>query len=217
MRATSPAAPGLMDMMAWAAAALLALAPQEPLEARVAALLRALPPEPEPEELDALLASLEALGAAALLPISRALAEDLRDGLAAAAAPALVDALVGHRDALEPLRAALRDPRTSPAGRLEIARALDDLGDDSWRGEILALSRDPAEDPLLRRRAASLLEPVLDEPRATLGAEPAPRVSVPRKKTERPPAEPGTMLAALFIGGAIAVLGMLLWALRGKD
>ncbi|HEX7897034.1 MAG TPA: hypothetical protein VF950_04705 [Planctomycetota bacterium] len=172
----------------------------------------------EPADLDALLDALEQLGASALLPISEALAADLRDGMAAASAPALIDALVG-RGTLEPLRAAFRDPKTPAAGRLEIARALDDLGDDSWREETRRMSRDAGLDPALRLRAAALLElaEVVDDPRESVTPEPARRMSTPRKKPERPAREPGTMGAALFIGGSLLVLGTLLWTLRRKD
>jgi hypothetical protein len=174
----------------------------------------------EPADLDALVDALEALGASALLPISEALARDLRDGMAAASAPALIDALVGHRDMLEPLRAAFHDPKTTPAGRLEVARALEELGDDSWREEVRKMSRDPGLDAALRRRAAELLDlaEVVDAPRESVTPEPAPRTSTPRKKPERPAGEPGTMAAAaLFIGGSLLVLGILLWTLRRKD
>ena len=173
----------------------------------------------EPADLDALLDALEALGASALLPISEALARDLRDGMAAASAPALVDALVGHREMLEPLRAAFHDPKTGPAGRLEVARALEELGDDSWREDVRRMSRDPGLDPALRRKAAALLAlaEVVDAPRESVTPEPAPRTSTPRKKPERPASEPGTMSAALFIGGSLLVLGTLLWTLRRKD
>lgn len=163
-------------------------------------------------------AALEALGASALLPISEALAQDLRDGMAMAAAPVLVDALMGQRQALEPLRAAFRDPATSPAGRLEIARALDDLGDASWREEVRKISADPTLDPALRKKAAELLALAVDEPREVVTPLPGPRTtSTPRKKAERPPREPSIMAGALFIGGSIVILGILLWTLRRKD
>ena len=201
------------------AALLFAVLLQDP---RVDELLREFEAQgvPEPADLDALVDALEALGVSALLPISQALAQDLRDGVAAASAPALVDTLIGHRDMLEPLRAAFRDAKTTPAGRLEIARALEELGDDSWRAELRGMSSDPRLDPELRRRAAALLrlaETAVDEPRATLTPEPGPRTSTPRKKPERPADEPGTMAAALFMGGSLAVLGILLWTLRRKD
>jgi hypothetical protein len=122
----------------------------------------------------------------------------------------------------EPLRAAFGDPKTPPAGRIEIARALDDLGDDSWREAVLAMAKDPQLDPELRRKAAELLggaapEGVVDEPRARLVTEPPRRESVARKKEERPPRETSTMAAALFLGGSLLTLGILLWALRRKD
>ncbi len=206
-----------MNVMACLAAFLLALTPQETLEERIAALLRTYPDE---EDLEPLLDGLEALGADALPLIARALAEDLRDGMAAAAAPALVDALVGHRDTIEPLRAAFRDPRTSPSGRLEIARALDDLGDDSWREEIRRMSGDPQADPLLRGKALALLDlaTLVDDPRERVVEEPRPRESLRRKKSVREAPPPDTMAAALLFGGAlIALAGLLLWALRRKD
>jgi hypothetical protein len=217
MTATLPASRGFNGDMAWLAILLLALAPQDPLEERVAELLREYP---DAGDLDVLLQALEELGAEALLPISRALAEDLRDGMAAVASPALVDALVGHRGALEPLRSAFRDPKTSPEGRLEIARALDDLGDDSWRTELRKMSADARLDPLVRRRASDLLDlaAVVDEPRTSIVSEPPPRVSIRRKKTARPPLSPDTMAPALLLGGSMIVLtGLLLWGLRRKD
>lgn len=192
-------------------------------EARVEELLREFEERglAEPAELDALLDALEELGAAALQPISEALARDLRDGLAAAAAPALVDALMGHPAALEPLRAAFRDPATTPAGRLEIARALDDLGDDSWREELRRMAVDPGLEPALRRKSAELLafaEPVLDEPRAVVTPEPGPSKSpASPKKAGHRVEEPSILAGALFIGGSIVVLGILLWTLRRKD
>lgn len=199
-------------------AVLLVLLLQDP---RVEELLREFDAQgvAEPADLDALLEALEALGASALLPISEALARDLRDGMAAASAPALLDALIGHRGMLEPLRAAFRDPNTGPAGRLEVAGALEELGDDSWREDVRRMSRDPGLDPALRRKAAALLElaGVVDAPRESVTPEPAPRRSTPRKKPERPAGEPGTMGAALFIGGSILLLGTLLWTLRRKD
>ncbi len=206
-----------MEWMAFLAALLLALAPQETLEARIAELLRSYPGE---EDLEPLLDGLEALGAEALPLIAQALAEDLRDGMAAAAAPALVDALVGHRDTIEPLRAAFRDPRTTPAGRLEIARALDDLGDDSWKEELRRMSRDPGLDPVLRRRVSDLLDlaAVVDDPRERVVEEPRPRESQRRKKNVRAETPPDTMAAALLFGGSIiALAGLVLWALRRKD
>jgi len=206
-----------MKWMACLAAFLLALAPQETLEARVAELLRTYSGE---DDLEPLLDGLEALGAEALPYIAQALAEDLRDGMAATAAPALVDALVGHRDTIEPLRAAFRDPRTTPAGRLEIARALDDLGDETWREEVRRMSSDPRLDPLLRRRASALLDlaEVVDDPRVRVVEEPRPRESQRRTKTSPPSPPPDTMAAVLLFGGAVIVLAALvLWALRGRE
>lgn len=206
-----------MEWMAILAALLLALAPQETLEARIAELLRSYP---EGEDLEPLLDGLEALGAAALPLIAQALAQDLRDGMAAATAPALVDALFNHPDTLEPLRAAFRDPKTTPAGRLEIARALEDLGDDSWKEELRRMSRDPQLDPVLRRQVADLLDlaAVVDDPRERLVEEPRPRESQRRKKSVRAAPPPDTMAAALLFGGSIiALAGLLLWALRRKD
>ena len=126
--------------MALLAALGLVLAPQDPLEARLAELLRTYP---DAEDLEPLFDGLEALGAAALPLIAQALAQDLRDGMAAASAPALVDALFNHPDSIEPLRRAFRDPQTTLAGRLEIARALEDLGDASWKEEVRRMSSDP--------------------------------------------------------------------------
>ncbi len=194
MRATSPAARGFNAGMAWLAALVLALVPQnDVLDARVAELLEDYPGS---GDLDDLLAELEELGAEALGSISRALADDLRDGMAAAAAPALVDALAGHPDSLEPLRAALRDPAISPEGRREIARVLAEL-----------------EGP--RPPAAPVL---VDEPRTSIVADPPRRESVRRKKTASPPPRHDTMAVALLLGGAsIALVGLLLWTLRRKD
>src|SRR5687767_7392590 len=135
-----------MDVMAALLALSLvlpALSGAEGQDPRLEELLREFEAQgaAEPADLDALLDALEALGASALLPISEALARDLRDGMAAASAPALIDALIGHRETLEPLRAAFHDPKTSPAGRLEVARALEELGDDSWREGVRRMSR----------------------------------------------------------------------------
>jgi hypothetical protein len=84
-----------------------------------------------------------ALGAQATSPIARRLAADLRDGMASAAAPAFIDALVGRPDALVPLQTAFRDATTSVTGRIELAEALLQLDDAmSWRAGLLAISTD---------------------------------------------------------------------------
>ncbi|MBV8881821.1 MAG: hypothetical protein JO332_17820 [Planctomycetaceae bacterium] len=84
-----------------------------------------------------------ALGARATNPIARRLADDLRDGMASAAAPAFIDALVGRPDALAPLQDAFRDATTSAAGRIELAEALLQLDDAmTWRAGLLSITAD---------------------------------------------------------------------------
>jgi hypothetical protein len=144
--------------MAWLAATLLALS-QDPLRLQVEEALRRFEQaQDEFRALDLLSAQLLALGPQASPEIAARLAQDLRDGMATAAAPALVDALVGRPAGLEPLRGAFRDPATSAAGRVELARALFELEDaTSWREGLLALLADARLDLAERLPAAGVL------------------------------------------------------------
>jgi hypothetical protein len=110
------------------------------------------------QALAVLSAQLVALGTQATNPIARRLAEDLRDGMASAAAPAFIDALIGRPDALAPLQSAFRDATTSAAGRVELAEALLQLDDAmSWRAGILAIATDDGAGMADRVRALKVL------------------------------------------------------------
>src|SRR5262245_14978720 len=124
-----------------AAALLLA---QEPIQTQIDEALRQFEAEAEVDQALTLLSSqLLALGARATNPIARRLAQDLRDGMASAAAPAFIDALMGRPDALGPLQAAFQDATTSAAGRVELAEALLHLDDAmSWRAGLLTIAAD---------------------------------------------------------------------------
>lgn len=141
-------------------AVLLALASvQDPVELQIDEFLRRFEAAAEIQvALARLSARLTALGAAASSPIARRLAEDLRDGMASAAAPALIDALSGRPDAIAPLQAAFRDATTSAAGRVELADALTQLDDTrSWRDGVAAIAADPQAGLDDRLRALGLL------------------------------------------------------------
>lgn len=141
--------------MSAALAALLLLA-QDPFQAEIDEALSRFESAQEADQALALLSSqLLALGAGASDPIARRLALDLRDGMASAAAPALIDALVGRPGALAPLQSAFQDAGTSAGGRIELAEALLHLDDTmSWRGGLLALASDDRV-PLADRLHAS--------------------------------------------------------------
>jgi hypothetical protein len=163
------------------------LAWQETADARLVELLRAFEGRGEEADLDDLAEEIDALGSAVLEPAARRLAEDLRDGMASLAAPALVDVLSARAADVAPLRAAFADPATPPSGRVQIARALADLDDvHSWRPALRALLADP--DAALDARlgaAGALLEagdgPALPSLRALVEAAPA----RPRPERER--------------------------------
>ena len=162
----------------------LLLSLQDPVQQQIDDSVRQFETAAELDQALTLLSSqLMALGAQATNPIARRLAEDLRDGMASAAAPAFIDALSGRPDALAPLQSAFRDAATSASGRIELAEALLQLDDAmSWRAGLLLIARDPgasladrlhairvlleADDPgvppLLRSLAATL--PDLTEP-----------------------------------------------------
>jgi len=132
---------------------------QDPVEVQIEEYLHRFEAATEIQlALAQLSARLTALGAAATSPIARRLAEDLRDGMASAAAPALIDALSGRPDAIVPLQAAFRDVATTAAGRIELANALSQLDDTrSWRDGILAVAVGPGSRLEDRLRAVSLL------------------------------------------------------------
>jgi len=117
---------------------------QEPIQTQIDEALRQFEAAAQVDQALSLLSSqLLALGAQAANPIAQRLAQDLRDGMASAAAPALIDALMGRPDALAPLQAAFRDATTSAAGRVELAEALLHLDDAlSWRAGVLAIAAD---------------------------------------------------------------------------
>jgi len=101
---------------------------------------------------------LVALGEAATSPIARRLADDLRDGMATAAVPALIDALADRPEALPELQAAFRNAATSAAGRIALANALAQLDDTlSWRDGIRTIGADPKGSLPDRLRALGLL------------------------------------------------------------
>jgi len=124
-------------------AAVLLLA-QEPIQTQIDEALRQFEAAAQVDQALTLLSSqLLALGAQAANPIARRLAQDLRDGMASAAAPALIDALMGRPEALAPLQTAFRDATTSAAGRIELADALLHLDDAmSWRAGLLTIAAD---------------------------------------------------------------------------
>src|SRR5690349_18341495 len=86
---------------------------QDPFQQQIDDSIRQFEAAAELDRALTLLSSqLMALGAQATNPIARRLAEDLRDGMASAAAPAFIDALSGRPDALAPLQSAFRDAAT---------------------------------------------------------------------------------------------------------
>jgi hypothetical protein len=143
--------------MALIAAALLLV--QDPFQDQIDEALRQFEATVQVDQALALLSSqLAALGARASNPIARRLAQDLRDGMASAAAPAFIDALVGRPDALEPLQVAFGDATTSAAGRIELAEALLHLDDAmTWRGGLVAIAADEQASLANRLRASKVL------------------------------------------------------------
>jgi hypothetical protein len=139
-------------------AAVLLLA-QEPIQTQIDDAVRQFEAEAQVDQALTLLSSqLLALGAQATNPIARRLAQDLRDGMASAAAPAFIDALMGRPDALGPLQAAFQDATTSAAGRVELAEALLHLDDAmSWRAGLLAIAEDPRAVLVDRLHASRVL------------------------------------------------------------
>src|SRR5579872_457088 len=121
---------------------LLVLSLQDPFEQQIDDSLRQFETAREMDQALSLLSSrLINLGAPAASPIARRLAEDLRDGMASAAAPALIDALVGRPEALAPLQETFRAASTSAAGRIVLAEALLQLDDAmSWRAGLLLIA-----------------------------------------------------------------------------
>jgi hypothetical protein len=132
---------------------------QDPFQSEIDDAVRRFEATIEAEQALALLSSqLVALGARATNPIARRLAQDLRDGMASAAAPAFIDALVGRPDALPPLQAAFQDATTSAAGRIVLAEALLQLDDAmSWRAGLIGIASDEKASLGNRLRAFKVL------------------------------------------------------------
>lgn len=141
---------------------------QDPFQQQIDDSVRQFDAATEFEQALAILsAQLVALGTQATNPIARRLAEDLRDGMASAAAPAFIDALTGRPDALVPLQSAFRDAATSAAGRVELAEALLQLDDAmSWRAGILAIAGDASAAMADRVRAIRVLSEA-DDPQVS--------------------------------------------------
>jgi hypothetical protein len=137
----------------------LLLSLQDPVQQQIDDSLRQFQAAEEIDQALALLSSqLVALGSQATNPIARRLADDLRDGMASAAAPAFIDALIGRPEALPPLQAAFRDAATSAAGRIELAEALLQLDDAiSWRAGLIAIAGDRRGSLADRLRAIKVL------------------------------------------------------------
>jgi hypothetical protein len=145
---------------------ILILLQQEPIQTQIDEALRQFEAAAEVDQALALLSSqLLSLGARATNPIARRLAQDLRDGMASAAAPALIDALMGRSEGLAPLQAAFQDATTSAAGRIELADALLHLEDAmSWRAGLLMIAGDDRAVLADRLHAARVLLDA-DDPR----------------------------------------------------
>jgi hypothetical protein len=154
--------------MALLAAVLLLL--QEPFEAEIDEALGRFEAAAELEQaLTMLSAQLASLGAQAANPIAQRLAQDLRDGMASAAAPALIDALVGRPDALAPLQSAFRAAGTTAAGRLSLAEALLQLDDArSWRAGLLSIASDDQGSLADRLHASKVLLEAEDDQAAAI-------------------------------------------------
>src|SRR5204863_6640423 len=134
---------GLDFYMSGILAAVLLLS-QEPIQTQIDEAVRQFEAAAQVDQALTLLSSqLLALGAQATNPIARRLAQDLRDGMASAAAPAFIDALMGRPEALAPLQTAFRDATTSAAGRIELAEALLQLDDAmSMRAGLIGIASD---------------------------------------------------------------------------
>jgi hypothetical protein len=132
---------------------------QDPFQNEIDDAVRRFEAAIEAEQALALLSSeLVALGTRATNPIARRLAGDLREGMASAAAPAFIDALLGRPDALAPLQAAFQDATTSVAGRIELAEALLQLDDAmSWRAGLIGIASDERASLGDRLRASRVL------------------------------------------------------------
>jgi hypothetical protein len=143
-------------MTALAAALLLW---QEPFQEEIDEAVRRFEAAAQVEQALALLsAQLAALGTQASSPIARRLAQDLRDGMASAAAPAFIDALVGRPEALVPLQDAFQDATTTAGGRIGLAEALLQLDDAvSWRGGLVAIAADEQTSLADRLHASKVL------------------------------------------------------------
>jgi hypothetical protein len=143
--------------MALLAAVLLLV--QEPFQTEIDDALSRFEAAAELERaLTMLSTQLAALGAQATNPIAQRLAQDLRDGMASSAAPALIDALVGRPDGLAPLQSAFRDASTTVAGRIELAEALLQLDDArSWRAGLLSIASDEQASLADRLHASKVL------------------------------------------------------------
>jgi len=148
--------------MALLAAVLILL--QQPVETEIDEALSRFEAAAELEQALAVLSGqLAALGAQATNPIAQRLAQDLRDGMASASAPAHIDALIGRPDAVAPLQAAFRDASTTAAGRIELAEALLHLDDArSWRAGLLAIASDDQGSLANRLHAIKILLEVED-------------------------------------------------------
>jgi len=140
---------------------------QEPIQTQIDEAVRQFEAAAQVDQALTLLSSqLLALGAQATNPIARRLAQDLRDGMASAAAPAFIDALMGRPEALGPLQTAFHDATTSAAGRVELAEALLHLDDAvSWRAGLLGIATDDRA-VLADRLHASRVLLEADDPKA---------------------------------------------------
>jgi hypothetical protein len=140
-------------------ALLVLLLRQDPIQNEIDDAVRRFEASIEAEEALAVLSSqLAALGARAASPLARRLAQDLRDGMASAAAPAFIDALLGRPEALAPLQAAFQDAATGAAGRVELAEALLQLDDAvSWRAGLVGIASDEKASLGDRLRASKVL------------------------------------------------------------
>lgn len=149
---------GLNPVMSGVAAALL-LFLQDPLQDQIDDAVRQFEAAEEADQALTLLSSqLIALGAQATNPLARRLARNLREGMASAAAPAFIEALVGRPDALPPLQSAFRDATTRATGRIELAEALLQLDDAmSWRAGLLEIAADATASLTNRLRACRVL------------------------------------------------------------
>lgn len=149
---------GLNPVMSGVAAVVL-LFLQDPLQDQIDDAVRQFEAAEEADQALTLLSSqLIALGAQATNPLARRLARNLREGMASAAAPAFIEALVGRPDALPPLQSAFRDATTRAAGRIELAEALLQLEDAmSWRAGLLEIAADATASLTNRLRACKVL------------------------------------------------------------